>query len=513
MQHNNTANSKRIAKNTLLLYVRMLFLMLISLYTSRVILNALGVEDYGIYNVVGGVVTMFSVLSGSLNAAISRFITFELGTGNIERLKKVFSSSVTIQAIIALIIIVLAETVGLWFLNEKMVIPDNRMAAANWCYQFSIITFGINLMAVPFTATIIAHEKMSAFAYISILEALGKLVIAWCILITPIDRLVFFAMMIAIVICSISLLYAWYCIRHFKECAYHFYYDHELLKQMFNFAGWNFIGASSAILRDQGGNIILNLFFGPTVNAARAISIKVSTVLTSFVHNFMVAINPQITKSYANGDNDYMFKLLFQGARLSYYILLLLCIPILLNTNYILVLWLKLVPEHTVLFVRLIIIFIMSESISGPLITAMLATGKIKNYQIVVGGLQMMNLPIAYLCLYFGAMPESIVLVAIIISQCCLAARLFMLRKMIGLHVGDYLRKVYFNVLLVTITALILPIVLHQYLLESFTSFLILSVLSIPCTLMSCLYVGATSKERMLVYTKVKQTIRKKYNN
>lgn len=513
INQDNATNSKRIAKNTLLLYVRMLFLMLISLYTSRVILNALGVEDYGIYNVVGGVVTMFSVLSGSLNAAISRFITFELGTGNLERLKKVFSSSVTIQVIIALIIIVLAETVGLWFLNEKMVIPDNRMVAANWCYQFSVITFAISLMAVPFTATIIAHEKMSAFAYISILEALGKLVIAWCIVVTPIDRLVFFAMMIAIVICSISLLYAWYCIRHFKECVYHFYYDHDLLKQMFSFAGWNFIGASSAILRDQGGNIILNLFFGPTVNAARAISVRISTVLTSFVHNFMVAINPQITKSYANGDHDYMFKLLFQGARLSYYILLLLCIPILLNTNYILVLWLKLVPEHTVLFVRLIVVFIMSESISGPLVTAMLATGKIRNYQIVVGGLQMMNLPIAYLCLYFGAIPESIVIVAIVISQCCLAARLFMLRRMIGLKVGVYLRKVYFNVLLVTLMALIIPAFLHQYLFESFTNFLILSVLSVLCTLISCLYVGSTNDERMIVYAKVKQVIRKKYIN
>ena len=511
MQQDNSANSKRIAKNTLLLYVRMLFLMLISLYTSRVILNALGVEDYGIYNVVGGVVTMFSVLSGSLNAAISRFITFELGTGNVERLKKVFSSSVTIQAIIAIIIVVLAETVGLWFLNEKMVIPDNRITAANWCYQFSIITFAINLIAVPFTASIIAHEKMSAFAYISILEALGKLVIAWCIVVNPIDRLVFFALMVAIVVCSISLLYAWYCIKHFKECVYHFYYDHDLLKQMFGFAGWNFIGASSAILRDQGGNIILNLFFGPTVNAARAISVKVNTVINSFVQNFMVALNPQITKSYACRDYDYMFKLIFQGARLSYYILLMLCLPVILNTHYILVVWLKLVPEHTVLFVQLILVFAMCESISHPLITVMLATGNIKNYQIVVGGLQMMNLPIAYLCLYFGAMPESIVLVAIVISQCCLAARLFMLRKMIGLQVGQYLRKVYFNVLSVTLVALILPALFHQYLLESFFTFLILSVLSILSTLMSCLYVGSTNEERMLVYTKAKQMTTKFY--
>jgi O-antigen/teichoic acid export membrane protein len=503
LRQDTQANNKRIAKNTLLLYFRMLLLMLISLYTSRVILNALGVEDYGIYNVVGGVVTMFSVLSGSLNAAISRFITFELGTGNIERLKKVFSSSVTIQAIIAVIIVVLAETVGLWFLNEKMIIPDNRMVAANWCFQFSVVSFAISLISVPYNAAIIAHEKMSAFAYISILEAVGKLLVAWCIVINPIDRLVFFAIMVAVIAWIIRAVYTCYCKKHFEECTYYFCYDHELLKQMFGFAGWNFIGASSAVLRDQGGNIILNLFFGPTVNAARAIAVKVNVVISNFVQNFMMALNPQITKSYANGEKDYMFKLIFQGARYSYYILLLLGLPVLLNTHYILVIWLKLVPEHTVLFIQLILILDMSESISHPLITAMLATGKIRNYQIIVGGLQMMNLPIAYLCLYLGAIPESIVLVAIVISQCCLAARLYMLRRMIGLQVGVYLRKVYFNVLLVTFTALIIPALLDQYLLESFTTFLILSVLSILCTLLSCLYVGSTSEERMLFYSKV----------
>ena len=456
MQQDNSANSKRIAKNTLLLYVRMLFLMLISLYTSRVILNALGVEDYGIYNVVGGVVTMFSVLSGSMSSAISRFITFELGTGNAERLKKIFSSSVTIQALLALIIIVLAETIGLWFLNQKMVIPDTRVVAANWCFQFSIVTFAVNLVSIPYNASIIAHEKMSAFAYISIIEGLGKLLIAWGIAIAPFDKLLFFAVMVAIFAWSIRLVYATYCKRNFPECTYCFAFDYDLLKQMFGFAGWNFIGASSAILRDHGGNIILNIFYGPAVNAARAISVKVSTVVTSFVQNFMMALNPQITKSYAIGNKSYMFKLIFQGARLSYYILLLLCVPILLNTHFILVLWLKLVPDHTVLFVQLFLLFAMSESISNPLVIAMQATGKIKNYQIVVGSLQMMNLPIAYLCLYLGAIPESIVLVAIVISQCCLAARLFMLRKMIGLQVRLYLRKVYLNILFVTLIALIL---------------------------------------------------------
>lgn len=507
---NLTTNNKRIAKNTLLLYVRMLFLMLVSLYTSRVILNALGVEDYGIYNVVGGVVTMFSILSGSLSAAITRFITFELGTGNSERLKSIFSSAVNIQAVLALIIIIIAETIGLWFLNEKMVIPVERLTAANWCYQFSIITFVINLISVPYNATIIAHERMAAFSYISILEAIGKLLVAWCIVISPIDRLSFFAAMIALLAIIIRMVYASYSKRHFEECSYHFIYDYELLKEMFGFAGWNFIGASSAVLRSQGINILLNLYFGPAVNAARAIASRVNLAITSFVHNFMVALNPQITKSYASGDREYMFKLIFQGARLSYYILLLLSLPVMVNTHYILVLWLKLVPEHTVLFVQLTLLFAMSESISNPLVTAMLATGKIRNYQIIVGGLQMMNFPIAYLCLYFGAIPESVIIVAIILSQCCLAARLYMLRGMIGLRVGNYLRSVYLNVILVTILSLIIPIVLSYQMGEKFVSFIVITLISMLCTGVVELYIGCSKEERLMVYSMINKLIVKK---
>lgn len=314
----NSANNKRIAKNTLLLYVRMLFLMLVSLYTSRVILNALGVDDYGIYNVVGGFVMMFSMLSSSLSAAISRFLTFELGTGDTEKLKRVFSSSVTIQAGIAIVVILIAETIGLWFLNEKMVIPDNRITAANWCYQFSIITFAINLISVPYNAAIIAHERMSAFAYISIVEGLGKLAIAWCIVVSPIDRLVFFAGLVAALAVIIRFIYGLYCKHHFEECIYHFIYDHNLLKQMCGFAGWNFIGSSSGILRDQGINILLNLFFGPSVNASRGIASKVQQTVQNFVGNFLTALTPQITKKYASGNYQDTFKLVFFGAGFHY---------------------------------------------------------------------------------------------------------------------------------------------------------------------------------------------------
>ena len=510
MSQSSESNNKRIAKNTLLLYFRMLFMMVVSLYTSRVILNALGVENFGIYNVVGGVVAMFSVISGSLSAAISRFITYELGKGNQSKLNGIFSASVTIQLLLSLIIVVLIETVGVWFLNTKMTIPVDRMTAANWVLQFSIITFVINLISIPYNAAIIAHEKMSAFAYISILEAVGKLAIAFLIMWSPIDKLIYYAVLMCLVAITVRFAYGHYCTKHFGECNYHFHWDKELLKTMFGFAGWNFIGAASAVLRDQGGNVVINMFFGPSVNAARGIANQVNAAITGFVQNFMTAVNPQITKSYASGDREYMMTLIFQGARLSFYMLLLLSLPVLLNTHYILVIWLKLVPEHAVLFVQLILIFAMSESISNPLVTAMLATGKIRNYQIVVGGLQMMNLPVSYMCLRMGAIPESVLIVAIILSQCCLAARLYMLRGLIGLSSIQYMKKVYFNVLEVAIFAFVVPGLLSYYMQESFLSFVLITLTAMACTCIVEFYVGCTKKERAFVLDKVHKVIQKK---
>lgn len=508
---NTSANNKRIAKNTLLLYFRMLFMMAVSLYTSRVVLNALGVEDFGIYNVVGGVVAMFSILSGSLSAAITRFITYELGTGNKENLKKIFSSSVTIQIGLAVLIILLAEAVGVWFLNVKMNIPDARMVAANWVFQFSMLTFAINLISVPYNASIIAHERMSAFAYISILEAVGKLAIAFLITVSPIDRLIFYAVLMCVVALAIRLTYGSYCKRNFEECTYHFIFNKDLLKRMFGFAGWNFIGATSAVLRDQGGNVVINLFCGPAVNAARGIAFQVNNAISGFVTNFMTALNPQITKSYAAGDRDYMMTLIYQGARFSFYMLLLFSLPVLANTHYILGLWLKIVPDHAVLFVQLVLVFAMSESISNPLITAMLATGKIRNYQLVVGGLQMMNLPVSYLLLRMGMFPEVVIVVAIAISQCCLAARLVMLRGMIGLSIRKYMKKVYMNVLIVTVIAVILPFLLSMKLEESFLNFVLLCFVAFICTGMTIYYLGCNKTERQFVLNKL-HTIKNKLN-
>jgi len=503
MDNSNSTKNKRIAKNTLLLYFRMLFLMLISLYTSRVVLNALGVEDYGIYNVVGGVVMMFSMLSGSLSAAISRFLTFELGKGDKENLDKVFSLSITIQLIIALAIILVAETIGLWFLNEKMIIPVNRISAANWCFQFSIVAFAVNLISVPYNAAIIAHERMSAFAYISILEGIGKLLIAWCIVVNPIDRLVFYGGMIALLAIVLRIIYGLYCKKYFGECSYHFVYDKDLLKQIFGFAGWNFIGSSASILRDQGGNILINLFFGPAVNAARGIATKVNTVITSFVQNFMVAMNPQIIKSYAEEDGEYLMTLIYNGARFSYYLLLLLSLPVLLNTQYLLTIWLGLIPNHTVNFVRLILVFALHESLANPLITAMLATGKIKKYQICAGGMNLMNLPISYVVLKMRYPPESVLIVAIMFSLIVQIVRLVLLKDMINLPIKDFFKKVYMNVIIVTLFASLLPVLMNRYFENSLLQFLSITVITVVWTLFVVILCGLKKEERTSLLQRV----------
>lgn len=503
-------NNRLIAKNTLLLYIRMIFIMIVSLYTSRVVLNALGIEDFGIYNVVGGVVAMFSMLSGSLSAAITRFLTYELGKGNKDGLNKIFSASVSIQLGLTILIIILAETLGLWFLNNKMNIAINRIVAANWTYQFSILTFAINLISIPYNASIIAHERMSVFAYISILEGIGRLSIAFLILISPIDKLIFYSILMCVLALIVRLAYGVYCKRNFCECFYSFSFEKGILKRMFSFAGWNFIGATSAVLRDQGGNVIINLFCGPTVNAARGIAFQVNNAVSGFVTNFMTALNPQITKSYAAGDKGYMMTLIFQGARLSFYMLLLISIPVLVNTHYILMLWLKIVPNHTVLFVQLVLIFAMSESISNPLITAMLATGKIRNYQIVVGGLQMINLPISYILLRIGLFPEIVIVVAIIISQCCLVARLVMLRGLIGLSVRKYVKNVYINVFIVTILSFIVPFGMVKWLGHNFVGFISSCFISLICTSVIIYYIGCNKTEKQFVKNKIANIVKQR---
>lgn len=504
-------NTKRIAKNTLMLYVRMLFGMLISLYTSRVVLQALGVEYYGIYNVVGGVVAMFSMVSSSLSSSVSRFLTFELGKGDMEGLKKVFSTSLSIQLVLSGIIIILAETIGLWFLNTHMTIPDNRLYAANWVFHASVLTFVINLLSVPFSASIVSHERMSAFAYIGILDIILRLLIVLFIAYSGLtfDRLIVYALLLVGVVCIMQAIYWSYCTRNFEECKLKLSFDVSCWKDMSSFAGWNFIGCTAVLLKDQGVNVLLNLFMGPVVNAARGIANTVNNVLSSFANNFMTALNPQITKSYAAGDYDYTFSLVERGSRFSYYILLLFALPMMFETEFVLTLWLKHYPEHTVNFVRLIMIVSMCDILSNTLINLQVSTGKIRNYQLAVGGILLMNFPLSYICLKIGLQPESTMFVALVIAVVCLFLCLLFLRKMVGLSMRRYLYRVCGNVLIVTSVALIFPFIIALQMSDGWIRFIFMCMISAISTICSIYWIGCNTNERNFVREKVFRIIRK----
>ena len=500
----SSSNNKRIAKNTLILYGRMLVLMFIGLFTSRVVLNALGVVDFGIYSVVGGFTGLFAIVTQSMSSTISRYVTFELGKGIQDKMSRVFCTSVNIQIIYAIVIVLLAETLGLWFVNEKLVIPEERVFAANILYQLSILSMVLSLISVPYDACIVAHERMSVFAWITMYDAVGKLVVAYTLYLHLMDNLILFGLLLAGIAWTQRGIYLWYCKRNFQECAYKWILDKPLLKNMFSFAGWNLIGSSSAVLRDQGGNILINLFFGPTVNAARGIANNVLGKVTSFAGSFMTALNPQLTKSYASGDKDAMFDLIYKGARFSHFLMFIFILPILLNAEYILQLWLGMVPEHSAWFIRLILIFTMFEALSNPLMTAVKATGKIRNYQIVVGGLQMLNLPIIYVCFQMGCPAESHLLVAIVIGQLCLFARLIILHRQIGLRPFHFLKHVYLKIISVSLLSSIFPFAAWLMMNEGFPRFVITSLFSIIMVGMTAYYLGCTSHERLVIVSKIR---------
>ncbi len=506
-EQSSNHRSRRVAKNTLILYVRMLVLMLVGLYTSRVVLEALGENDYGIYNVVGGVVAMCTIISGALNSAIQRFITFEMGKGKDAQLNKVYSTAVTIQLILALIVAVIAEPAGLWYIENEMTIDPCRIHAAKWVLHFSILAFVINLMSVPQMASITAHEKMSAYAWVGLLDGFLRLSVAFLIMKSPIDRLVCYAVLMAVAVLIVRMAYGIYCRRHFPECRYRPVLDKPLIREMFSFAGWNFIGVTSGVLRDHGGNILVNMFSGTAVNAARGMAVQLNGAVQGFVTNFMTAVNPQITKSYAAGDSEFLFPFLRRASKMSFFLIFLITLPVLFNTEYILELWLKDVPGHTVLFVRLFLVFAMSESISNPLITAMLATGNIRNYQLAVGGLQLMNVPVSYVLLKLGAAPEVTVVVAIAISQICFFVRLGMLGDVMKLDVWKYVKDVYFRVLTVAAVALVIPFTVCGLLPANFGGFCLSAAVCVACAALSIFFVGCNKGERGMVLELIRRRL------
>ena len=493
-------NNKRIAKNTLLLYFRMLFLMLISLYTSRVILHALGVTDYGIYNVVGGFVAMFALISSALTSACSRFLNYEMGKGNVERQKVVFSTALSIQWGLAIIVAVLAEVIGGWYVNNIMVLPPDRLEAANWCFQFSVFNFCMKLITVPYNASIVAHERMKAFAYVSIYQGLANLAISFLVSCSPIDRLVFYAFMLLVVQFTVRYAYLVYCRRNFVECIYTRVFDKPLFKHMLSYSVWHLIGNGSTILKGHGVNIVLNLFFGPTVNAARAVANQVDNAVNQFASNFMMAMKPQITQSYARGELKSMFQLVNRGSRFSFYLLFLLALPVIINTDYLLHLWLKEIPDHTVAFIQLTLISMLISTVSSSLVIAQNATGNVRDYQVIVGGIRLLNLPFSYLLLRLGMMPEIVVVVAIVVEILAFLARMYMIPLTIKeFQPHLFLRDVVLKCIIVVILAVPIPTLVYIYLPENFYTFAFNVCLCFFCGMVVIYYVGCKAKERAIL--------------
>lgn len=507
----NTVNNKKIAKNTLMLYFRMLLSMIVSLYTSRVVLNVLGIEDFGIYNVVGGVIIMLGFLNNAMAASTQRFLTFEIGRNDFERLKNVFNMSLTIHFFIALSVFIVAETFGVWFLNSQLNIPSERIYAANWVYQFSILSFIITVISVPYNAAIIANEKMKIFAIIGILEVILKLIIVFLLLLFSLDKLILYSFLLFVVSIIIRVFYMVYCKKQFKETKnYTFQWNNNLFKEMGSFASWNLLGVFAGIGYNQGVNILLNIFFGPVINAARGIAFQVNSAVNSFVVNFQIAVNPSVTKFHAIGDNKSSFNLVFSASKFSFYLLFLLSLPLLIETELILKWWLKIVPPFAAIFTRLILIDVIIGTLSGSLQILAQATGNIKKYQIIVSGILLLNLPTSYLFLKFGYSPEFTLIISIFYSCLALLMRLIVLKNIVEFPIMDFFTKVILKVILVSSVAIIFPLFAERFLTDSIYKFFIVLVISTSSIILTVILLGLNHTERLLAqgyYFKIRKKL------
>ncbi len=501
--------NKRIAKNTILLYIRMIVLLVIQLYTSRVVLKTLGVEDFGIYNVVGGIVTMFTFLNAAMNSSSQRYITYYLGKGDERVFQRVFSTCLFIHVLIAIFIVILSETVGLWFLYNKMVIPEGRMTAAFWVFQFSVVSTIIMVFSSPYNADIIAHEKMSAFAYISIVDAVLKLVIVFLLLLSPWDKLFLYAILLAITQALIQFIYVLYCKKRFKETEIVYTIDKPLFKSMLSFMGWNVFGGMSQVLYGQGVNILLNMFFGPVVNAARGLAVQVQSVVSNFCRNFQTAINPQITISYAKDDLKTMHGLIYKSSRYTFFLILVISLPIFMETQTLLDLWLTETPEWTVSFVRLMLCISIVDSVANPLMISSAATGKVKLYQTVIGGTMLLLVPVSYVFLKLGFNPNCVFFVHL--AFCCITfvLRLLIVRPLISLSLKEFYKKVIQPCMVTGATSLIIPLLFYSILPDTtFYAFVIMAVAGIS-SLLAIYVFGISYNERVFVKDKISMVVSK----
>jgi len=502
-------NTKRLAKNTLLLYVRSLFNLLVSLYTSRLILQALGVDDYGINNAVAGFASMFWLVTGSLSSATSRFLTFELGKGNKERLGQIFSLSLNIMIGFAILVLILSQTIGIWFVQNKMVIPPGRERAAIVVFELAIVTVVSGFIVSPFNSAIIAHEKMGLYAIVGICETVLKLAIA--IFLTygeyKADVLILYAalwMLSTLLIQSVAIVYT---SIHFGECRPRAYFDRKSFLELFGFAGWNFLGSMSGTFSNQGVNMLINIFYGPAVNAARGLTSTVRNAVSIFVNNFTLALTPQITKAYAAEDIDYMNSLVYRGSKFSFYIMFFISLPLILETKYVLSLWLTMVPEHTVEFVRLAQVVSLTDLLYVIFANVQNATGNIRDYKIIMSILTFLNFVLSWFFLKIGFKIEVIYFVAIAVSLMQAIVTLKIVKPTMKFSFKELLEKVYIPELLVVLCSSIFPALLYLSLPYGWKRFLIVGLVSVVCSSFSILFIGATKGERAYVLSEVKSKL------
>lgn len=504
-----TDSNKRIAKNTLFLYFRMIVIMLVTLYTARVVLAALGTDDYGIYNVIGGVVVLFSFLNTAMSNATQRFLSFELGKRDEKQLERTFSMSVTSHAILSLIVLIIAETLGLWFASTQMNIPSDRYSAVIWVYQFSVLTFVGNILRVPYNASVIAHERMSFFAYLSILEVVLNLVIALSITHCSYDKLILYAFLkfiITILCWGANYLY---CIKYFTCCKYHYFWDSVLFKKIIGFSGWSMLGGGSVLVTQNGSNILINIFCGVAVNAAYGIANQISSAIYGFVSNFQMAFQPQIVKLNAEGKKEEQIILINRASLISYFLLLIICVPFIVNTDVVLGLWLTTVPDYATQFCQLMLFYSLIDAIQAPLWMAIGATGNIKQYTIWSSSFAIMNLPLAWILLKFGYSPVYILVLRVFINFILAVIRTLYVKNLLSFPFALYCKNVVLRAAIVTLASFLITFGFKSFFSDSIIAFLFTTVISVLVTIVSIMLFGLNAAERAYVKTIVYSKIRR----
>ncbi len=497
-------NTKRIAKNTVFLYIRMFFLLLIGLYTVRVVLSVLGVEDYGIYNLVGSIVVLFSFINASSSASTQRYLNFALGENDNLKAQNVFNSSIVIHLVVALIILILSETVGLLLLNYYLVIPEERMVAANWVYQFSVITTIINILKIPYNATIIAYEKMSFFAFLSIIEGVSKLLIVFLLKVFSFDKLILYSIFIAAISLILFLAFFIYVTKNYEISKFKRNKDKELYKELISFSGWNLISSIGDVVATQGLNFIVNRFYGVIVNAAMGIANQVNNAVYGLISNFQVAFEPQIVKSYAANDRNYLLNLIFKTSKFSYFLLYIFVLPLSINASFVLELWLKDVPEYSVIFLRLILIYSLFNSAVGPMWMVAYAIGNIRNYQIVAFFISLSQLPLLWVVLKIGYPAYTVILIKIIAILIFSTWRLGYLYRRMEFPVLSYIKNVVFPIILITIISFSCTYITFCHL-NGLLQFFCSCGVSVISTFMLCFFIGCNKSERKSIILYIKK--------